>query len=141
MSKTILTFGIFDLFHYGHLNLLQSAKEQGDILVVGVGSDYSVQLEQRKRLKTFISSEERLRIVSALRCVDWAFIYGTYYDLEQSIKVIRPDLYVRGDDWKEDFPGKKVLEKLKIPIKLLKYTEGISSTSIKERINNGKQNQ
>jgi len=138
--KTILTFGIFDLFHKGHLNLLQRAKEMGDILVVGVGSDYSVQLEPRKKLKTFIPSEDRLRIVSALKCVDWAFIYGTYYDLEQSIRVIKPDLYVRGDDWVEDFPGQRVLEELKIPIKLLGYTPNISSSSIKERIMNAKKN-
>jgi rfaE bifunctional protein nucleotidyltransferase chain/domain len=136
----ILTFGIFDLFHTGHLNLLEKAKDQGDILIVGVGSDYSVSAEPKKKMKTVIPSEQRVRIINSLKCVDWAFIYGTYYDLEQAIRYIKPDLYVRGDDWIGDFPGKKVLDELKIPIKLLNYTNGISSTSIKERIKNVKNN-
>ena len=134
MSKVILTFGIFDLIHTGHLNLLERAKAEGDILIVGVGSDYSVNKEPRKKWKTIIPSEDRLRLVNALKCVDWAFIYGTYYDLEQAIRTIKPNLYVRGDDWVEDFPGKKILDELKIPCKLLPYTKEISSSSIKERI-------
>ena len=133
--RKILTFGIYDLFHIGHLNLLQKAKSLGDTLIVGVGSDYSVQQEPKKILKTFIKSEDRLRIISGLSCVDWAFIYGTYYDLEQSIRAIKPDLYVRGDDWVKDFPGKRVLDELKIPYKLLPYTKGISSSDIKEKLN------
>lgn len=132
--RKVLTFGIYDLLHVGHLNLLERAKQEGDILIVGVGSDYSVSLEPRKKLKTIISSEQRARLISSLRCVDWVFVYGTYYDLEQSIRIIKPDLYVRGDDWSENFPGKKVLDELKTPIKLLPYTEGISSTQIKEKI-------
>lgn len=133
-----MTFGIFDLYHDGHLNILENAKKEGDILVVGVGSDYSVKIEPKKKEKTWMTSETRLRIISKNRDVDWAFLYGTYYDLEQAIKIIKPDLYVRGDDWPVDFPGEKILRELKIPIKLLKYTEGISSTIIKERMLNGK---
>ena len=140
MSKVILTFGIFDLIHTGHLNLLERAKAEGDILIVGVGSDYSVNKEPRKKWKTIIPSEDRLRLVNALKCVDWAFIYGTYYDLEQSIRAIKPDLYVRGDDWTKNFPGQKVLNELKIPIKLLEYTKGISTTLIRERIKNDQRN-
>jgi len=132
--KVVMSMGVWDLFHIGHLNLLERAKKLGDILIVGVGSDYSVQLEPRKKLKTYISSEDRLRIVSKNKDVDWAFLYGTYEDLEKSIEMIRPDLYVRGDDWVKDFPGKRKLDELKIPVKLLSYTKGISSSSIKNRI-------
>lgn len=132
-NKIVLTFGIFDTFHIGHLNILEKAKKEGDILVVGVGSDYSVLIEPRKKLKTWYSFEDRLRIVSKNKDVDWTFGYGTYYDLEKAIEVLKPDLYIRGDDWVEDFPGKNVLDKLNIPIKLLSYTKGISSTEIKMR--------
>lgn len=102
-------------------------------MIVGVGSDYSVDLEKKKQ-PTLIPSEQRLRIISALDCVDFTFLYSTYYDLEQSIRVINPDLYVRGDDWTEDFPGKKVLEELNIPIKFISYTKGVSTTEIKKKL-------
>ena len=128
----VLTFGIFDLWHIGHLNVIERAKSMGKKLVVGVGSNYSVNLEVRKKLKPYYNLEERLRIVSAQKDVDWAFSYATYEQLEQSIRFIKPDLYVRGDDWIGDYPGAKVIKELNIPMKYLPYTKGISTTKIKE---------
>lgn len=134
--RIVLTYGIMDLIHPGHLNLLIEAKKLGDRLVVGIGSDYSVNREPKKKWKTIMSSEDRALIVGSLRMVDAVFIYPDYEQLERMIEIIRPDVYVRGDDWTADFPGKKTLEKLRIPIEFVGYTKGISSTDIKKKVFN-----
>lgn len=132
--RTVLTFGVYDMFHVGHLNLLESAKKFGDYLVVGVGSDKSVEDEPRKKLKTVIPEDQRLKIIQSLKCVDEAFIYTDYNDLNKAIVEIDPDIYVRGSDWREDFPGENSLKVLHIPVAFVPYTEGISSTKIKEKL-------
>ncbi len=132
MTK-VMTFMIGDLFHIGHLNLLKRAKGLGDILIVGVASDYAVDVESKKPLKTFIKSEDRLRIIQAIKEVDFAFLYSENCDLERAIEIIYPDVICRGDDWK-DFPGRSKAKELKIPIKYLSYTTRVSSTIIKEKI-------
>jgi glycerol-3-phosphate cytidylyltransferase len=131
MNK-VLTFGCFDIFHVGHLNLLRNAKKLGDVLIVGIPSDYAIIIEPKKNGAPAMTSEERLRIIQSIDCVDLAFVYAENKDLEKSIEVIRPDVICRGDDW-HDYPGKKMADKLKIKTVYLPHTDGISSTLIKEQ--------
>lgn len=101
-GKTIVFVnGCFDLFHVGHLSLLEFAKMQGDVLVVGVNSDQSI-----KRIKgvvdnvarPIINEESRFRIVKALKCVDFAFLFNENHP-GQLIEDIVPNLIVKGDDY------------------------------------------
>lgn len=128
-----MTFMCGDLFHIGHLNLLKRAKALGDTLVVGIASDYAIDVEPTKRFKSVFSSEERLRIIQSIKEVDFAFVYAENKDLEKSIQIIKPNVICRGDDW-EDFPGRKQAEKQRIKIVYLPYTDGISSTILKDKI-------
>ncbi len=132
MTK-VFTAMCADLFHVGHLNLLKRAKALGDILIVGVPSDYAIEVEPKKLTKNIINSEDRLRIVQSVKEVDFAFIYAENRDLARSIEIIHPDIICRGDDW-HDFPGRKTAELLGIKIEYLPYTKGISSTLIKEKL-------
>ena len=127
-----MTLMCADLFHVGHLNLLERAKNLGDVLIVGIPTNWTIK-EHTKGTDMVISAEDRLRIVQACRYVDFAYIYADVSSANKSIELLRPDLYVRGDDW-IDFPCKEKIEELKIPIKYLPYTKGISTTDIKEKI-------
>lgn len=130
------TTGVFDLFHIGHLNILKSAKQQCDHLIVGVSSDRLVE-EYKKKLPV-IPLEERFRIVEACRYVDEVIIqedrnkYGAYLKY-------RFDLMFVGDDWK----GQKLFVELEdrlskhgVEIRYLGYTKTTSSTIIRELLVN-----
>ena len=130
------TTGVFDLFHIGHLNILKSAKQQCDHLIVGVSSDRLVE-EYKKKLPV-IPFEERFRIVEACRYVDEVIIqedrdkYGAYLKY-------RFDLMFVGDDWK----GQKLFVELEdrlsehgVEIRYLGYTKTTSSTIIRELLVN-----
>jgi cytidyltransferase-like protein len=128
--KTILTGMVSDLFHVGHLNLIERASEYGKLIVCVPTSEGAYRAKGKRPIIDF---EGRLRIINALKCVYMTIGFFDNDHLDKIIETIRPDMFIRGDDW-SDFPGRKKLEELKIPIKFLKYTEGISSTKIKEDI-------
>lgn len=127
MKDTVITFGTFDLFHIGHLNILERASSFGNRLV-GVSSD---NLNYNKKMKnTIYTQSERLSIISALRCVDRVF-------LEESLElkrdyIIKHDakILVMGDDWIGRFDGlKDVCEVIYLP-----RTPSISTTATVETI-------
>ena len=128
MSRTVLTFGTFDVFHVGHLRVLQRAAELGDRLVVGVSAD-ELNLRKKGRAPVF-SQGERLAIVSALRVVDEVFV-------EESLELKRDylvqhgaDVLVMGDDWAGKFDEyADVCEVVYLP-----RTPAISTTAIIEHI-------
>lgn len=99
----VFTNGCFDLFHVGHLELLRKASALGDILIVAVNSDKSVQ-KIKGSTRPIVDEKDRLELVSALNFVDYvvSFDEDTPYNL---IKEIKPDILVKGEDWK----GKKVV--------------------------------
>lgn len=128
MSRTVLTFGTFDVFHVGHLRVLQRASELGDRLVVGVSAD-ELNLRKKGRAPVF-SQGERLAIVSALRVVDEVFV-------EESLELKRnylvqhgADVLVMGDDWAGKFDEyADVCQVVYLP-----RTPAISTTAIIEHI-------
>jgi len=132
-SKSIVfTNGCFDILHKGHVLYLQQAKEQGDILVLGLNSDASV-----KRLKGSnrpINSEiDRAIVLSALSAIDYVVIFeeDTPYDL---IKTLQPDVLVKGGDWQpEEIVGNDILKKKGGKVISLNYYDGYSTTGIIER--------
>jgi len=126
--KRVITFGTFDLFHIGHLNILERAKNQGDYLIVGVSSD---QLNFNKKQKYPICSEEnRLRIISALRFVDEVFIEDSLELKGEYIEKYDADVLVMGNDWVGKFDEyKRVCE-----VVYLERTPSISTTQLIEII-------
>ena len=90
--KRVVTFGTFDLFHIGHLNILERAKTLGDYLIVGISSD---QLNHNKKNKLPVYNQDhRLRIISALRIVDEVFIEESLEQKAEYIKKYKADILV-----------------------------------------------
>lgn len=99
-QKVVFTNGVFDLLHLGHVTYLQEARKQGDLLVVGLNSDASVR-RIKGPLKPLLPLEERAEMLLALSCVD----YTTFFEEDDPynvIKILRPDVLVKGGDWAVD---------------------------------------
>ena len=128
--KIGITFGTFDLFHIGHLNILSRAKENCDVLYVGVSSD--LLNFSKKRIRSVYGEYERLEIVSAIKYVDFVFLEESLEKKIEYIKKYKADLLIMGDDWlgKFDF-CKEVCDVLYLP-----RTPNVSTTMIKAEIFN-----
>lgn len=131
------TAGVFDLFHVGHLNLLERCKEYCEELYVGVCDDNYV--KDIKHKTPVINENDRLRIIKALKCVDGAFL-TTFEETENKLLVTDRcdfDVLFSGDDWKGTERYNKTEEefaKIGKSIVYLPYTQGISTTDIKKSI-------
>lgn len=130
--EKVLTFMVGDIFHIGHLNMLQKAKALGDYLIVGIPTSWTIK-EHIKNREPIFSAEERLRIVQALSIVDFAFIYTDNDALNESIKLLKPNIVCRGDDNK-NFIGKTTAEEIGAEIIFFPYTQGISSGQLRSKI-------
>lgn len=131
--------GVFDLFHIGHLNLLRRAKEQCDYLIVGVVTDEGVR--RRKNIECIIPFEERLEIVKSCRYVDEAVdIPYEFHDTKDAYLRFQFDVQFSGDDYIHDSAWQEKREFLRehgAELIFFPYTEGISSTMIKEKLAHG----
>jgi glycerol-3-phosphate cytidylyltransferase len=131
------TAGVFDLFHVGHLNLLERCKEQCDYLIVGVCDDHYVR--DIKKKEPVFSEAERVRIISALKCVDRAELVSVEETEDKMLaqKRFGFDVLFSGDDWKGTERYIRTEEQFKplgVSIEYLPYTHGISTSQIKETL-------
>ncbi len=131
------TCGVFDLFHVGHLNLLERCKEMCDTLIVGVCDDDYVRNIKKK--EPVIEENDRVRILNALKCVDRAELVdiATTNDKMLALERFSFDVLFSGDDWKGSERYKKTEEqfaKVGASIEYLPYTHGVSTTEIKEKM-------
>ncbi len=128
MSRTVITFGTFDVFHVGHLRILERAAALGDRLIVGVSADA---LNERKKGRAPVFTQhERLEIVSALRVVDGVFIEESLEQKRDYILEHNADVLVMGDDWAGRFDEfGDVCE-----VHYLERTPAISTTALIEKI-------
>lgn len=101
MVHTVITFGTFDLFHYGHLKILERARACGDRLVVGVSTD-ELNMSKKNRNPIF-NFEHRKAILESLRCVDEVFAEESLELKQYYVDRHRADSLVMGDDWKGKF--------------------------------------
>lgn len=124
--KKVITFGTFDVFHVGHVNILERAKACGDYLVVGVSSD-ALNFSKKGRLPIY-SEEDRVHIIKALACVDEVFIEASLELKGEYIEKFDADVLVMGDDWQ----GKFDEFKSQCDVKYLTRTPSISTTEIIE---------
>lgn len=124
VQKVVITYGTFDLFHVGHLNLLERLKSLGDYLIVGVSTD---SFNEGKGKKTIISFEDRLKIVQGLKCVDLAISESAWDQKIEDIKKYDVDIFGMGHDWQGHFDElKEHCEVIYLP-----RTDGISSSDLK----------
>lgn len=127
--KKILTYGTFDMFHIGHLNLLKRARSLGDYLIVGVSTD---EFNKIKGKKTLIPFEERKQIVESIKYVDLVIPEKNWEQKIEDIKKHNIDIFVMGDDWK----GKFDFLKDYCEVIYLSRTDGVSTTKLKENLKN-----
>lgn len=131
MSKTVITFGTFDVFHVGHLRVIERAAALGDRLVVGVSAD--ALNEAKKGRAPVFSQAERLEIVAALRVVDAVFLEESLELKRDYILEHKADILVMGDDWAGKFDEFNDI----CEVHYLKRTPAISTTAVIEKISAG----
>lgn len=126
--KKVITYGTYDLFHIGHLNLLKRAKALGDYLVVAISSD---EFNAGKNKKCVYPLAQRMAIVEAIKYVDEVIVENCWEQKVPDIKAHDIDIFVMGHDWKGKFDYlKDYCEVIYLP-----RTEGISTTLLKNRFN------
>jgi D-beta-D-heptose 7-phosphate kinase/D-beta-D-heptose 1-phosphate adenosyltransferase len=132
-KRIVFTNGCFDLLHLGHIRYLEGAKALGDILVVGVNSDHSVQkLKGPKR--PILPEEDRAEILSGLGSVDYITIFDEEDPLEL-ISILQPNILVKGGDWtKETTVGREVVERSGGGVVILPFVEKASTSIIIDTI-------
>ena len=123
--KRVITYGTFDLLHYGHINLLRRAKALGDYLIVAVSTDEFNWNQKQK--KSYFSYEERKAMVEAIRYVDLVIPEENWDQKMTDVEKYQADVFVIGDDWK----GKFDFLKEKCEVVYLERTPEISSSQIK----------
>ena len=124
--KRVITYGTFDLLHYGHINLLRRARQMGDYLIVGLSTDEFNWNEKQK--KCYFSYEKRKQLLEAIRYVDLVIPENDWGQKPKDIQEYHADLFVMGDDWEGKFDELKAY----CEVVYLPRTEGISTTKIKE---------
>jgi len=127
MKKTVITYGTFDLFHIGHLKLLQRLSKLGDRLIVAVSTD---EFNSIKGKKTIIPFEHRAEIVQNIKYVNMVIPEISWEQKIEDIKKYNVDIFVIGSDWK----GKFDFLKEYCEVIYLERTEGISSTQLKNTL-------
>ena len=121
----VITYGTFDLFHYGHLRLLKRAKELGDKLIVAVSTN---EFNKVKGKNCVYPYEHRSKIVEAIKYVDKVIPERNWEQKRNDIKKYKIDIFVMGDDWKGKFDNLQDLCK----VVYLPRTPGISTTDLKK---------
>lgn len=130
--KTVITFGTFDVFHIGHVNILERARELGDRLIVGVSSD-ELNFAKKGRYPVY-RQEHRIRIINSLHCVSQVFVEESLELKGEYIKQYQADILVMGDDWKGRFDHfRDLCEVVYFP-----RTDDISTSDIIQTIQNNK---
>ena len=132
--KRVITYGTFDLLHYGHINLLRRAKEQGDYLIVALSTDEFNWDEKQK--KCYFSYEKRKQLLEAIRYVDLVIPEKNREQKVSDVKEYHVDTFVMGDDWAGKFDF--IQEETDAEVVYLARTPEISTTQIKKdlKINN-----
>ncbi len=127
--RRVITYGTFDLLHYGHINLLKRAKSLGDYLIVALSTDEFNWQEKHK--KCYFSYEQRKSLLEAIRYVDLVIPEESWEQKRSDVHEYHIDTFVIGDDWKGRFD---FLKEEGADVVYLSRTPEISTTQIKENL-------
>jgi len=134
-KRIVLTNGCFDLLHVGHIQLLASSKQLGDVLIVALDDDESVR-SLKGAGRPVIDASQRVRILSALDSVDYVLVFATR-ELARVIEAVQPDVLTKGSNYKtEKVLGREIVEKYGGRVELIPVTEAVSSSQIIKTIQN-----
>jgi D-beta-D-heptose 7-phosphate kinase/D-beta-D-heptose 1-phosphate adenosyltransferase len=134
-KKIVFTNGCFDIVHRGHVEYLTKAKALGDVLLVGMNTDASVQRLKGPQ-RPVVCQDDRAFVLAALRAVDYVCLFDedTPYNL---IKAVVPDVLVKGSDWAIDaIVGKDIVEAAGGKVQTIDYVPDRSTTNIIQKIAN-----
>lgn len=128
-KKIVFTNGCFDLLHIGHVRYLEQAKALGDILIVGINTDASVQV-LKGPTRPIQNENDRAEILASLKAVDHTVLFGEETPINL-IQQVKPDILVKGGDWKkEQIVGWDFVESYGGEVKSLQFVDGKSTTNI-----------
>ena len=127
--KRVITYGTFDLLHYGHINLLKRAKQYGEYLIVALSTD---EFNQLKNKKSYFSYDKRKALLEAIRYVDLVIPEENWEQKKSDMHKYEIDTFVIGDDWKGKFD---FLKDEGVEVVYLSRTPEISTTQIKNDLN------
>jgi len=131
-KKIVFTNGCFDLLHIGHVTYLEEAKKLGDVLIVGINTDASVRV-LKGPTRPIQNENDRSEILAALKAVDHTILFSEETPLNL-IKSIKPDVLVKGGDWKiEQIVGSDFVMSYGGQVKSLNFVNGKSTTAIIEK--------
>lgn len=128
--KKVITYGTFDLLHYGHINLLRRAKSLGDYLIVGLSTDEFNNTKKNK--ESYFDYENRKSLLDAVKYVDLVIPEETWEQKISDIQKYNIDVFVIGDDWKGKFD---YLKDSGVEVVYLPRTKEISTSKIKDDLN------
>ena len=130
--KRVITYGTFDLLHYGHINILKRAKAYGDYLIVALSTD---EFNTLKGKKCYFTYEQRKKLVEAVRYVDLVIPETCWEQKVSDVKEYHVDIFVMGDDWEGKFD---FLKETGVEVVYLPRTPEISTTQIKTQLGDKK---
>lgn len=130
--KRVITYGTFDLLHYGHINLLKRAKDLGDYLIVALSTD---EFNLQKDKTSYFDYQQRKILLESIRYVDLVIPEISWEQKREDVKKYYADIFVIGDDWEGKFD---FLKDEGVEVVYLPRTEEISTTQIKEDLNKTK---
>ena len=125
--KRVITYGTYDLLHYGHIELLRRAREMGDYLIVALSTD---EFNQIKNKKSYYDYEQRKMMLESIRYVDLVIPEEGWGQKEKDVDRFDVDVFVMGHDWEGEFDFLKD----KCEVIYVNLTEGISTTKIKQEL-------
>lgn len=125
--RRVITYGTYDLLHYGHIELLRRAREMGDYLIVALSTD---EFNRIKHKKSYYNFEQRKMMLESIRYVDLVIPEDGWGQKEKDVDRYEVDTFVMGRDWEGEFDFLKD----KCDVIYLKRTEGISTTQIKREL-------
>jgi rfaE bifunctional protein nucleotidyltransferase chain/domain len=132
-KKVAFTNGCFDILHAGHVQYLREARKAGDLLILGLNSDASVRAIKGEK-RPLVPQGERAEVVASLSAVDYVTLFDETTPLAL-IEYLRPDLLVKGGDWKEEsVVGRDAVRSWGGRVIIVPMTEGVSTTNIVEKI-------
>lgn len=135
-KKIVTTNGSFDIFHFGHVKLLEKAKAQGDILIVGVNSDQSVKEYKKKPGRPINPEKARAGVVAALEAVDFVFLFDDTAP-NRWLELIQPDVHCNSSEYgrpKEWVEYESVIKNGGVCHAIIRPKDGLSTSEIIEKI-------